>query len=77
MNWQLVKNVNMPVGVPIELYNKKYNTIRFAIRKTRDTIKFGSDFSEGEISMNCEELDYWAFKEKGGKEVYWSPLILP
>lgn len=77
MNWQLVKNVNMPVGVPIELYNKKYNTIRFAIRETKDTIKIGANFSEGEIFLNCMVFDYKSFKEGDGAEVYWSPLILP
>lgn len=77
MNWQLVKNVNMPVGVPIELYNKQLNTIRFAIRETKDTIKIGSNFSCGEIFINCIEIDYKTFKEDWGSVVYWSPLILP
>lgn len=77
MNWQLLKNVNPPRGVVLELYATDFNSVLFAERnKDTDEISIGTGFDGGKI-RNSYRMSYERFKEKFGSDVYWSLFVKP
>ena len=79
MNWQLLKNVNPPVGKVFELFEKSTNNIYFAKRTgTRGgTLEYSKVYCRGDLEEYRFRMPYKEFKDDYGGNVYWSLLIKP
>ena len=78
MNWQLLKNVNPPREVVLELYFEEDRCVRFAERsEDGESIYIGSGYYDGQIDGNVYRTSYEKFKRFYGDKVYWSLFVKP
>lgn len=79
MNWQLLKNVNPPIGTIIQLYDKNSLSVLYARRVglRGQTLQFSTTYQNGGIGIHPDELDYKQFKEEFGDKIYWSLFVKP
>lgn len=79
MNWQLLKNVNPPIGTIIQLYDKNSLSVLYARRVglRGQTLQFSTTYQNGGIGLHPDELDYKSFKEEHGDKIYWSLFVKP
>lgn len=79
MNWQLLKNVNPPIGEIIQLFDKNSLSALYARRigLRGQTLQFSLTYQNGGIGIHPSELDYKSFKEEHGDKIYWSLFIKP
>ncbi|HIR20921.1 MAG TPA: hypothetical protein IAC89_01675 [Candidatus Aphodousia faecalis] len=79
MNWQLLKNVNPPIGKIIMLFDANSLSVLYARRigLQGQSLQFSHTYQNGGIGLHPDELDYKTFKEEHGNKIYWSPFIKP
>lgn len=79
MNWQLLKNVNPPIGAIIQLYDLNSLSVLYARRVglKGQTLQVSLTYKNGGIGIHPDELDYKQFKEEFGDKIYWSLFVKP
>lgn len=79
MNWQLLENVNPPIGKVFVLFEKTTKDIYFAKRtETRGKIiEYSQAYRKGDLEEYHYRMPYKEFKSEYGANVYWSLLIKP
>ncbi len=79
MNWQLLKNVNPPIGKIIQLYDEKSLSVLYARRigLRGQNLQFSQTYQNGGIGIHPYELDYKNFREEYGDKIYWSLFVKP
>lgn len=79
MNWQLLKNVNPPIGKIIHLYDANSQSVLYARRvgPRGQNLQFSQTYQNGGIGIHPFELDYKNFREEFGDKIYWSLFIKP
>lgn len=79
MNWQLLKNVNPPIGKIIMLFDVNSQSVLYARRvglRGQD-LQFSLTYQNGGIGIHPSELDYKSFREEFGDKIYWSLFVKP
>lgn len=79
MNWQLLKNVNPPIGKIIQLYDENSLSVLFARRVglRGQSLQFSQTYKNGGIGLSPDELDYKSFREAHGSRIYWTLFVKP
>lgn len=79
MNWQLLKNVNPPIGKIIMLFDENSLSVLYARRigLQGQSLQFSHTYQNGGIGLHPDELDYKTFKEEHGNKIYRSLFIKP
>ena len=79
MNWQLLKNVNPPIGEIILLFDTDSLNVVYARRVglRGQTLQFSSTYKNGGIGIRPDEYDYKDFIKAHGEEVYWALFVKP
>lgn len=79
MNWQLLKNVNPPIGKIIMLFDANSLSVLYARRVglRGQNLQFSQTYQNGGIGLHPDELDYKSFKEEHGDKIYWSLFVKP
>lgn len=71
MQWQKLKNVNVPIGVLLQLHNTKFDAARFAIRDTATTIRISSSYKRGRLTGQILTRNYQEWRSMFGNEYYY------
>lgn len=79
MNWQLLKNVNPPIGKIIMLFDENSLSVLYARRVglRGQSLQYSHTYQNGGIGLRPEELNYKGFKEEHGDKIYWSLFVKP
>lgn len=79
MNWQLLKNVNPPIGKIIMLFDANSLSVLYARRVglRGQNLQFSQTYQNGGIGIRPDELDYKTFREEHGDKIYWSLFVKP
>ena len=77
MNWQLLKNVNVPVKKLLQLYYLD-DTVRFAMRSENGKSLYIADsYINGELVGGWVRMDYEEYKAYRGHEIFWTLFVKP
>ena len=71
MQWQKLKNVNVPIGVLLLLHDTKFDAVRFAIRKNENSIRISTAYRKGRLTGKVTVHDYGDIKSFFGDKYYW------
>lgn len=77
MQWQKLKNVNVPIGVLLLLHNMKHDSICFAIRENQTTMKIGSSCRNGTLTGEVVTENYIGIRLAIGNDCYWCSYNKP
>lgn len=77
-NYQRLSNADIPVGVFVEIYDCRYDSIKFAERLPRRGEIVLRDGYVRKRLTGWEELHKYAdFKKEHGNDIYWAPIEDP
>lgn len=77
-NYQRLSNADIPVGVFVEIYDCRYDSIKFAERLPRRGEIVLRDGYVRKRLTGWEELHKYAdFKKEHGNDIYWAPIENP
>lgn len=77
MNWQLLKNVNVPIGKLLLLFYPD-QTVRFAMRSENGKNLYIADsFTSGELADGWIRMNYGEYKAYRGHEIFWTLFVKP